>query len=355
MMKRLDWYIVRSFLYSFLGSLALLVVILVAIDVAEKIDDFVERQVPLSALIKYYQHFVPFYANLLTPLMVFLSVLFFTGRLAQRSEIVALLAGGVSFWRILVPYLAVAGVLTGGSFLLQLYITPRNVRRIEEFEYKYIKNRVYYDQRQVHVKLTREGYFFVRAFDKFDHIGFGAHIERLEGAQVSERYAAEEVQWLPQERRWRFLKVWRFQVSTPPRYLAQLDTILPLTPEDIIRSELYTRTMTFPELLAEYRRQRYVGGDIANLLQMEIHERIAIPLASLILGALGFASASRKRRGGVAWQIGLGLVLAFIYVFLLAIAKSAFAGLPGWAGIGVWVPNLLFAALTLIWLWHVPK
>lgn len=354
-MKRLDWYIIRSFLYSFLGSLALLIVVLVAIDVAEKIDDFVERQVPLPALIKYYQNFIPFYANLLTPLMVFLSVLFFTGRLAQRSEIVALLAGGVSFWRILMPYLVTAGVLMLGSLLLQLYVTPRNVRRIEEFEYKYIKNRVYYDQRQVHVKLTKEGYFFVRAFDKFDHIGFGAHIERLRGAQIDERFTAEEVQWLPKERRWRFLKVWHFSAGMPPKYITQLDTVLPLTPEDIIRSELYTRTMIFPELLAEYKRQRYVGGDIANLLQIEINERIAIPVASLILGALGFASASRKRRGGVAWQIGLGLVLAFIYVFLLAIAKSAFAGLPGWVGLSVWVPNILFAGLTLLWLWRVPK
>lgn len=354
-MSRLDTYIIRNFLYSFLGSLLLLIVVLVAIDVAEKIDEFVERQVPLEALLRYYQNFIPFYANLLTPLMVFLSVLFFTARLAQRTEIVALLAGGVSFWRILVPYLGTAALLSAGSFLLQLFVTPRNVRRIEEFEYKYIKSRVYFDQRQVHVKLTREGYFFVRAFDKFDHIGFGAHIERIVGANLMERFSAEEVQWLPAERRWRFLRVWHFRPATPPRYLNQLDTILPLSPEDIIRSELYTRTMTFPELWAEYRRQQYVGGEVANLLQMELNERIAIPLASIGLTALGFASASRKRRGGVAWQIGLGLVLAFIYVFLLAIAKSAFAGLSGWAWVGIWIPNLLFFSLAFLWLWYAPK
>lgn len=354
-MKRFDRYVLRAFLVSFLGSLALLVVVLVAIDVAEKIDDFVERKVPFSALIRYYQNFIPFYANLLSPLMIFLSVLFFTARWAQRSEIVALLASGVSFWRILRPYLMVATFFSVGSALLQFFVIPRNVRRIEEFEYKYIKNRIYFDQRQVHVKLTMDSYFFVRAFDKFDKVGFWAVIERYAGTLLTERYVAEEVQWLASQKAWRFVRVWRFEPDRPPRYRAQLDTVLPLSPEDIIRSELYTRTMSLPELWKEYQRQRYVGGDVANLLEMELHERAAIPFASVILTALGFASASRKRRGGVAWQIGLGLVLAFVYVFLLALAKSALAGTHGLAWIGVWLPNLLFTAVAGVWLWRVPK
>lgn len=354
-MKKLDRYLWRTFLISFLGSLSLLVIILVVVDIAEKIDDFVEKQVPFDALVRYYQHFIPFYANLLSPLVIFLSVLFFTGRLAQRSEIVALLASGISFWRILRPYLLLAGLFSLVSLSLQFYVTPKNVRRIEEFEYKYIKNRRYFDMRQVHIKLTPEGYFFVRAFDRFDKVGFGAHIERLTPGRLHERLVAEEVQWEPTKRYWTLLRVWRFSEDKLPTFVAKIDTILPLTPEDIIRSELYTRTMSLPELWAEYKRQRYVGGDIAALLEAEIHERIAIPLASVILTALGFASASRKRRGGVAWQIGLGLVLAFVYVFLLVIAKSAFAGVLGWTWLGVWLPNLLFSWIAGVWLWRVPK
>lgn len=354
-MKRLDWYILRAFLVSFLGSLLLLVIVLVAIDVAEKIDDFVEKEAPLPAILAYYRHFIPFYANLLSPLVLFLSVLFFTGRLAQRSEFVALLAGGVSFWRILRPYLGIAVFFSLISWGLQFYVTPKNVRRIEEFEYKYVRNRMYFDKRQVHVKLTPEAYFFVRAFDKFDWIGFGAHIERIEGGRLVERLCAEEVQWDSQHRRWRFLRCWQFRAGQAPYYVAEVDTPLPLTPEDIIRSDLYTRTMTLPELWAEYRRQQYVGGDIANLLEMELHERTAIPLASVVLTTIGFASASRKRRGGVAWQIGLGLVLAFIYVFLLAIAKSAFSTETGWAWVGVWLPNMLFTLVAIGWLVRVPK
>lgn len=354
-MRRLDAYILRHFAVSFLGSLFLLVIVLVVIDIAEKIDDFVEKKVAMSVLIRYYQNFIPFYVNLLTPLMVFISVLFFTARLAQRTEIVALLASGISFWRLLLPYMGAATVLAGISLSLQLFVTPRNVRRIEEFEYKYIKSRAYFDQRQVHIKLMKDSYFFVRAFDKFDHIGFGAHIERIEGRGVADRWVAEEVQWLPNEKKWRFLRIWRFRAGMEPLYIAQWDTLLPLTPEDIIRSELYTRTMILPELWAEYQRQKYVGGEVANLLEMELHERLAIPLASLGLTALGFASASRKKRGGAARQIGLGLVLAFIYVFLLAIAKSAFGGLTGWAWLGSWVPNLIFFPLAALWLWRVPK
>ncbi|MCS6894549.1 MAG: LptF/LptG family permease [Bacteroidia bacterium] len=351
----MDIYILRNFFVSFLGSIFLLVIILVAIDVAEKIDDFIERAVPFDALLIYYQNFIPFYANLLTPLMVFLSVLFFTARLAQRSEIVAFLAGGVSFWRIFLPYLASAGVLTIVSLLFQMFITPHNVRRIEEFEYKFIKSRVYFDKRQLHVKLTREGYFFVRAFDKFDYIGFNAHIERISNSELEERFVAEEIQWLSEKQSWRFLRVWHFQSGQAPRYIPQMDTTLPLAPDDLIRSELYTRTMTLSELWAEYRRQKYVGGEIASLLEIELSERVAIPFATVGLTAIGFASASRKRRGGVALQIGLGLVLAFIYVFLLAIAKSAFSGISGWAWLGAWIPNLIFFPLALFWLWRTPK
>ncbi|MCS6789813.1 MAG: LptF/LptG family permease [Bacteroidia bacterium] len=354
-MSRLDRYILRHFAVSFLGSLLLLVLILVAIDVAEKIDDFVEKKATLPALLRYYQNFIPFYATLLTPLMVFISVLFFTAKLAQRSEIVALLACGVSFWRILRPYLMLALTLSLLSIVLHAYVTPHNIRRIEEFEYKYVKNRVYFDKRQIHIKLTRDSYFFVRAFDKFDHVGFGAHLEKVEDNRLKQRLIAEEVLWDKEHKRWQLFRIWHFDKDKPPRYVDRLDTTLPLVPEDIIRSELYTRTMTLPELWAEYHRQLYVGGDFASLLEVELHERFAIPLATIGLTGLGFASASRKRRGGVAWQIGLGLVLAFIYVFLLTLAKSAFSGITGWIWVGVWLPNLIFFAVAGLWLWLAPK
>lgn len=354
-MTRLDRYILRHFIVSFLGSLILLVLILVAIDVAEKIDDFIEKKATLPALLRYYQNFIPFYATLLTPLMVFISVLFFTAQLAQRSEIVALLACGVSFWRIFRSYLAFSLTLCLINIGLHAYITPYNIRRIEEFEYKYVKNRVYFDKRQIHIKLTRDSYFFVRAFDKFDHVGFGAHLEKVEDNRLQQRIVAEEVLWDKENKRWQFLRIWHFAEGKPPRYLDRLDTTLPLVPEDIIRSELYTRTMTLPELQAEYRRQLYVGGDTASLLEVELHERFAIPLATVGLTSLGFASASRKRRGGIAWQIGLGLVLAFLYVFLLTLAKAAFTGITGWTWLGVWLPNLIFFPVAGIWLWLAPK
>lgn len=352
-MKKLDFYIWRKFFVSFLGSLMLLIVVLVAIDVAEKIDDYVERQVPFAALRVYYQNFIPFYANLLSPLVVFLSVLFFTGQMAQRTEIVALMAGGVSLGRILRPYLFAAGLVSLISLLLQMEITPRNVRAIERFEYRYIKNRTYFDQRQIHIKLSPEGYIFIRAFDKFDHVGFGAFLERIEAARLKLRYAADEVVWLDSVKKWRFFRVWIYEEGKPPRYVSEMDTVLPLSPADIIRSEFYTRTMSYPELLAEYRRQAHVGGDIAAALEVELHERVAIPLASVILTVIGVAAASRKRRGGVALQIGLGLVLAFVYVLLLALAKSLWPAGVGQSWISVWIPNLLFGALGVGWLWRV--
>ncbi len=352
-MKKLDRYIWKKFFVSFLGSLLLLIIVLVAIDVAEKIDEFVERQVPMEALLVYYQHFIPFYANLLSPLVVFLSVLFFTGQMAQRTEVVALMAGGVSLGRILRPYLLAAGLVSLTSLLLQMEVTPRNVRAIERFEYRYIKNRTYFDQRQIHIKLSPEGYIFIRAFDKFDHVGFGAFLDQVVNARIKARYAADEVVWIDTLKWWRFFRVWIYEEGKPPRFIGDMDTVLPLVPEDIIRSEFYTRTMAYRELLAEYRRQAYVGGEVATLLEMELHERVAIPMASVILTAIGVAAASRKRRGGVALQIGLGLVLAFVYVLLLALAKSLWPGGVGQSWISVWIPNMIFGGLAIGWLWRV--
>jgi lipopolysaccharide export system permease protein len=351
--KTLDRYIWKKFFVSFLGSLLLLIIVLVAIDVAEKIDDFVERQVPIQALWQYYQNFIPFYANLLSPLVVFIAVLFFTGQMAQRSEIVALMGGGVSLWRLLRPYLLAAGLVSLTSLYLQMQVTPRNVRGIERFEYKYIKNRTYFDQRQIHIKLSPEGYIFIRAFDKFDYLGFGAFLERIEGARLKARYAAEEVAWIDSTKKWRFFRVWVYEAEKPPKWISQIDTTLPLVPADIIRSEFYTRTMAYDELLAEYRRQAYVGGEVAALLEVELHERVAVPMTSVILTAIGVAAASRKRRGGVALQIGLGLVLAFIYVLLLVLAKSLWPAGVGQSWISVWIPNALFSAIAAWWLWRV--
>jgi len=351
--KTLDRYIWKKFFFSFLGSLSLLIVVLVAIDVAEKIDDFVERQVPLDALLQYYQNFIPFYANLLSPLVVFIAVLFFTGQMAQRSEIIALMAGGVSLWRLLRPYLLAAGLVSLVSLYLQMEITPRNVRAIERFEYKYIKNRTYFDQRQIHIKLSPEGYIFIRAFDKFDYVGFGIFLEHVEGARLKVRYAADEIAWIDSTKTWRFFRIWVHEAGKPPTWIAQMDTTLPLVPADIIRSEFYTRTMAYEELLAEYRRQAYVGGEVAALLEVELHERVAIPMASVILTMIGVAAASRKRRGGVALQIGLGLVLAFVYVILLTLAKSLWPGKAGQSWISVWIPNIIFASLGAGWLWRV--
>ncbi|MGQ9863592.1 MAG: LptF/LptG family permease [Bacteroidia bacterium] len=346
MFQTFDRYLYKRFFYSTLGGLSLLVVVLVAIDVAEKIDDYLSKNAPLDAIITYYQNFLPFFSNLLLPLVVFLGVLFFTAKMAQNNEILALWSTGVSYYRILRPYLIASCVLAGGSFYLGAYVVPYNAREITRFEYQYVKDRIPFDKRQIHLKLSLGGYFFCRAYDKFSYQGYDVVLDSIREGRLVIRWQAKFLRWEPPRWRLESVEILPMDPSKKVSFQSVKDTALNLLPDDLTRPDYLTKSYTLSELIAEIREEKLRGGDFLGPLKVELHERFAFPISSVILTVMGYAFAARKKRGGVALQLGLGLVLAFIYVFLLVIAKSLTA-LWGTPEIGVWFPNVLYTFIAL--------
>lgn len=346
MIQNFDRYLYKRFFYSILGGLSLLVVVLVAIDVAEKIDDYLSKSAPLDAIITYYKNFLPFFSNLLLPLVVFLGVLFFTAKMAQNNEILALWSTGVSYYRIFRPYLIASCVLAGVNFYLGAYVVPYNAREITRFEYQYIKDRIPFDKRQIHLKISPGGYFFCRAYDKFSYQGYDVVLDSIESGRLVIRWRAKFMRWEA--------PLWRLEsveiLPTDPRQKVSFqsfrDTALNLLPDDLTRPDYLTKSYTLSELIKEIKEEKLRGGDFLGPLKVELHERFAFPLSNVILTLMGYAFAARKRRGGVALQLGLGLALAFVYVFLLVIAKSLTAS---WSmpEIGVWIPNGLYAFIAI--------
>lgn len=358
-MTRFDRYLIQKFLVTFLFMVALVALIVVVIDFAEKLDDFIEKDVPISiAITDYYFHFVPFLVNLLSPICIFLAVILFTSRLAQDSEIVAVLASGTSFYRLLLPYVAVGLLLTGAIFGLHAFIVPRAVQRFTDFEYQWLENKAIKDGRHIHRKLGPGTFAYMYHFNTRERIGYELNIDVQTGGTITKRLDAKRCIWQDSTKSWKLEEVVIRHINGADERLELrpyiYDTTFNLRPDDIWQPEGYAESLMFNELLATIARERERGSELVDDLILEKNERIAYPFAALILTVLGFALSTRKRRGGIALQLGLGLVLTFVYVALLSIAQNVLGDVfPIW--IALWIPNLVFGGVTVLALRWAPK
>jgi len=360
MVKILDRYILQKFLTTFVFMVLLIVAVVLAIDFAEKLDDFIEKKAPLDqVLLRYYLNYAPFIANLLTPICVFLAVIFVTSKLTQDTETTAILCSGVSFYRFLAPYLVGAGLLAAGSFYLNGYLVPRAMRDRMEFDYTYLKQATTFEGRNIHRKIAPNGYVYFESFDSKTLTAYMPTLERFDDQDnLLEKIEAQRMQWHDSLKRWTLYEV-RTRTIAPGKghqlgQQTQLDTTILLTPDDILKRDNYTKTLDLNELQDKIALERLRGSDFLNDLILERHERFAYPFAAPILTLLGVSLSTKKRRGGIARQIGVGLILTFIYIFVLVIARGL-AGDSFPPGIAVWVPNALFGALALLLIRLAPK
>ncbi len=354
----LDRYIVFKFLGAFFFLLAIVIIICVVVDFSEKSDEIFEKKIPMAELFgDYYLNFIPFWANLLSPVCIFLAVIFFTSRLAHRTELIPILTSGVSFLRLLAPYLFTAILLAGSSFYLKGYMVPRATEKQIEFEYKYFNKRKIHKDRDVHKKVAADTYVYINFYNKNKMEGHGFTLERKDGADFLTRIKAERAQWVDSTRSWHLKKVWRrdFQGERQSlRYIADLDTTFLLSPDDIFVKEMLEASMTNTELAEFIRLEEMRGSDILQNLYFERHRRFADPVAVIILTLIGFAMSSRKTRGGIALQIGIGLMISFFYIILLFAGKALISDTfpPFYA---VWLPNFIFFPIAIFLLWLSPK
>ncbi len=319
----------------------------VVFDVSERIEDFLRTKPPLSAILfDYYQNFVYFYSNLFSSLIVFISVIFFTSKLAQNSEVIAILSSGISFPRFLRPYLIAATVLTILSLYSNHFVLPHANKRLLEFEAKYVWNKPTYTR--VHREMENGLYAFINTYyeGKVDYMW----MEKWDGARLKSSFYASRAYCDTVSNKWRFEDYFQrefFDGHEKIKNGANLDTVLSFNLKDFgLRTE-WKSAMPSDELYAYIQQERERGNDDLVNYEIEFHQRTSYPVATYILTIIAVCVSCRKTRGGIGLHLMIGLIVAVAYIFLMKVTSVAAtnAGVP--PSIAVWTPNILFAGIGI--------
>lgn len=366
LLKKIDIYIIRKFLGTFFYSILLLAVIIIIFDISERIDDFLEKSAPLKAIVfDYYLNFLPYFVNMFSALFTFIAVVFFTSRMAANTEIIAILNGGVSFWRMLRPYLISSVFITMLSFVLMNYIIPHTNRTMREFEKRYIKNPFRVKDTNIHMQMDKDTYIFVESFNNVSNIGYRFTLDRFDSTGLRYRFTSDMITWDSIARIWkannytvRFLgnrqeKLLRGRDKDTTFSVAGKDALF--TPSDFVIDIEDAKIMTYKQLSDYIKREKLRGNAIVTKFEVEKYKRIAFPFANIVLTFIGVALSSRKVRGGIGLNLGLGIAISFTFILMLQVTSvfSIFGNLK--PSVGLWIPNIIFGIVAFLLLLKAPK
>ncbi|HEY1047497.1 MAG TPA: LptF/LptG family permease [Bacteroidia bacterium] len=351
MLKIFDRYIIRKFVTTFAVTLGLFIIIIIVFDVSEKLDDFLQKQAPISEIIfLYYLNYVPFFLNLFSPVFIFIAVIFFTSKLASRSEIVATLAGGVSYDRFLRPYVQTAFILAILSFALNAYIIPHSDKIRLTFENKYIRNTNEDYTNNVHSQILPNTYFYMEYFGYGDSMGGGVSLEKYENKRLKNKLFSKRISWNRKAGKWRLedylIREYMpdgSQKITKGRFL---DTMIPFNPSDFNRHTDDVHSMDIFELDDFIEKEKQKGNDKLNFYITERYRRYSSPFSTFILTIIGVCVSSKKSRGGVGLNLGIGIFLSFIYLFIIQYFNTYGASGIIHPMLAVWIPNFIFIGVA---------
>ena len=357
--KKLDWYIFKKFMLTFIIALVLIIGIVIVFDISEKIDKFVNNHAPLRAIIvDYYLNFIPYFMNMYSAMFVFIAVIFFTSRMAANSEIIAILSGGVSFHRMMVPYIVASVLIALVSLGLNLYVIPRSNQERLLFEREYVKDKRT-AVRDVHYQIAPGEFVYVESFSSWNNTAYRFTLESIENNQIVSKLSAETAVWDSLSGSWKlkkyFIRDYTSGLSDHVRSGAQMDTVIALTVDDFYRNAQTVQTLPYDELQTLIKTQQMRGDSNIMYAQIEKHNRWAMPFSCIILTIIGVALSSRKRRGGLGWNLALGIALAFSYILFQRFAQMFVYTDIMPPGIAIWIPNLLFAIIAAFLYRVAPK
>lgn len=357
--KRLDVYIMKKFIGTFVLSLTLIICICIVIDISEKLDSFFDNHAPLKAIVfDYYVNFIPYFANMLTPLFVFIAVIFFTSKMAYNTEIIAILAGGISFRRFVKPYIIVSLAIVIVSFFIGGYVIPPANRIRLDFEDQYVqafKNEIAVG---IQMEVSPGEILYIERFEHSKNKGSNISLEKFNGKALVSRTTGRQIEWTPQDSMWH-ISNWMtrdfegfYETVTTGM---NLDTMIDVQPYEFFINEEYAPQMTNAELYHYIKRQNERGIGNTQAFEVEYHKRFSMPLASLILMIIGVSLSSKKVRGGMGLQLGIGILLSAIYILFLTVS-SIFAikgNMP--VMLAVWIPNIIFSVIAAVLYYKAPK
>ncbi|MGM9763296.1 MAG: LptF/LptG family permease [Candidatus Cryptobacteroides sp.] len=351
MFKKIDKYIIRKFLTTFVFALLLIILIVIIFDISEKIDKFVANEAPLKAIVfDYYLNFIPYFANMFSPLFVFITVIFFTSKMAQNSEIVAILSCGISYHRMMVPYMFSATLIAAVSLVLNLYVIPDSNKTRLDFENQYVKTRFKSVGRNVHYQIAPGEFVYVESFASWNNTAYRFTLENVKDNKLVSKISAESAVYDKDTEKWKLkkyvIRTYNDDLTDKIRTGAQLDTVLNLTVNDFYRLNKTIETYNYDELEKCIEMQKLRGDADVKYSLIEKHNRFSMPFSAFILTIMGVSLSSRKKRGGIGWNIGIGIGLAFTYILFQRFSQMfVFTDtLP--PGIAIWLPNILYAVVT---------
>lgn len=352
---RLDLYIIKKFIGTYFFSILLIISIAIVFDINENLEKFAQYHPPLKAIIfDYYANFIPYYTNLFSPLFVFIAVIFFTSKMASNSEIIAILAAGVSFRRLMRPYMISCVMISLVSFILGAYVIPHGTVIRQNFETIYKNKKRNNAAENVQLQVERGVIAYIQHYDNLAKRGYGFCLDKFEDKKLVSHMTATEVQydtiannkyhWKAYNWKIRTLKGLKENITSG----SVIDTVLHIEPADLVYSKGQQETLTSPQLKEYIQKQKDRGSGNVVQYEVEYHKRIAASLASFILTTIGLSLSSRKRKGGMGMYLGVGLALSFTYIMLQTVSAtfSIKANLP--PIVAAWIPNIIFAAIAYL-------
>ncbi len=358
-MSIIDKYIIKKFLGTFFFAIGLIIIIVIIFDISERIDDFLRNNAPLNEIIfDYYLNFIPYFINLFSPLFTFIAVVFFTAKMASRSEIVAILSNGISFKRLMLPYLLSATLLALLSFYLYNFlIPPANEKRLD-FEYAYFRTRATYSDRNLHMQIKPNVYAYLESYNFKTNVGHRFALESFNPDGSYSKLSSRTARWDSLQGSWQldnYIIRYIDGLTETAKEGTQLDTVINLTPDGLERNVRNMDVMNYKQLRKFIAQEKLKGSEDVVFYIVEKHRRIANPFATIILTFIGVSLSSRKLRGGIGMHLGAGLTISFSYILFMQITTTfaTYGNLSPF--ISVWIPNAVFGLLGLYLLKSAPK
>ncbi len=358
-MKKIDWYIIKKFLGTFFFTMILIILIVIIFDVSEKIDDFIKNQAPLKEIIfSYYLTFIPYFTNMFSSLFTFIAVVFFTSKIAANTEIIAILSSGISFRRLLRPYLIAATFLAILSFYLANFLIPQTNQIRYAFEDKYIFSKRYNKGHNIHVQNSPGTLLYVESFNNDDNRGRNFTMEKVKNNMLTYKLTARDITFDSLTNSW---EAHHYMIRTGIdskmsfEYGDTLKLDLNVQPIDFSNRIKRMDVMNYFELDKFIEEEKIKGSKNIKFYEVERHKRVSFPFATLILTIIGASLSSRKVRGGIGLHLAFGILISFAYIIFMQISTvfATFGTLSPF--VAVWIPNFLFAILAILLVRLAPK
>ena len=364
-MRIIDKYILKKYLGSFLFVLVILIPVIIAVDISEKIDKFLrhEELTKTEIIQDYYVNFIINIGNMILPLALFISVLFFTSKLAGNTEIIAIHNAKISFTRFLKPYFVGATIVTVFSLVLNHFIVPQSSKVFTEFTNTYIKSYRKNDNKNVsnvNLQLSPNEYIYLRSYSMERNRGTDFSYERYEGTKLIEKLNSESIIFKKNDSSYSYTLNMCYrrklgEANDEIKFVRKMDTIFNFLPADLLHVDSFAKEMRTPALLDYIEKSKERGRGNLNSYLVELHKRTSLPLSSYILTLIAVVLGSVKRRGGIGMNLTIGITLMFIYVFMLKIVEVLGGSPDSSPFFLVWLPNMIFGSLAIYLYWNARK